>query len=340
VLCGAASLSVVAAPAPAATTVEVARFGSNPGHLKMFKHIPDQLPATPPLVVVMHGCTQNARTFADESGWIALADRLRIALVMPEQLQANNQNKCFNWFQPASSTRDEGEALSIKQMVDKMTADHGVDPARVFATGLSAGGAMTSVMLAVYPEVFAGGGIVAGLPYGCAKTVTDALQCMNTGHASGGAGIMPLPPAWCLFFPLLCPADPSAGTMTAQQWGDLVRHASPHTGPFPRVSIWHGTADTTVSPVNATSEMEQWTNIHGIDPKKAAHDTVKGFARAVFKNAAGGAMVETYTVTGMAHGDPVDPGPAPDQCGKADQFVLDMNICSSLHIARFWGLAD
>ena len=71
-------------------------------------------------------------------------------------------------------------------MVDRMKSDHNIDPTRVYATGLSAGGAMTSVMLATTPEIFSGGGIVAGLPYGCAKNLPDALQCMSTGRASGG----------------------------------------------------------------------------------------------------------------------------------------------------------
>jgi poly(hydroxyalkanoate) depolymerase family esterase len=357
-VCGVvAALAMPSASLLAATTVEVTDFGSNPGNLKMFKHIPDGMPTPSPLVVIMHGCTQNARTFTDESGWTSIADRFHFALVMPEQQQANNPNKCFNWYVVGNISRDQGEALSIKQMVDQMKADHSIDATRIFATGLSAGGAMTSVMLAAYPDVFAGGGIVAGLPYGCAQNLTDALQCMSTGHPLGGPLIglsgstlpglpggvtsMPLAPGWCLFFPLLCGSSSSGGSQsfTPAEWGDFVRQASGSAGPFPRVSIWHGSADTTVNPINATSEMEQWTNVHGIDPNSGTQDTVKSFPHQVFKDAAGRATVETYSITGMPHGDPVDPGAAPDQCGTADQFVLNVHICSSLFIARFWGLA-
>jgi poly(hydroxyalkanoate) depolymerase family esterase len=337
----------------AATPVEVTDFGSNPGNLRMFKYIPDQLPSSAPLIVVMHGCRQNARTFANEIGWIHLADKLRLALAMPEQTQANNPSNCFNWFQPNNITRDQGEAMSIKQMVDKMKSDHNVDPKRIYATGLSAGGAMTSVMLATYPEVFAGGGIVAGLPYGCAKNLPDALQCMSTGHPSvspvvglptgptpGPSGPtinVPLPPGFCLFFPLLCP---SAGghTFTPSDWGTFVRQASNHTGPFPKVSIWHGSADTTVSPINSTEEMQQWTNVHGIDPMTAVHDTVKGFPHQTFKDSSGNAVVEVYSVTGMSHGAPVDPGVEADQCGTTDQFIINAHICSGFFMAKFWGL--
>jgi poly(3-hydroxybutyrate) depolymerase len=335
-------LTATAPHASAATAVEVRNFGSNPGNLRMFKYIPDQLP------------TASA---------VPLVDRLHIALVMPQQDQ---NNSCFNWFLTSDNRRDQGQALSIKQMVDKMKSDHNIDPKRVFVTGLSGGGAMTSVMLATYPEIFAAGGIVAGLPYGCANSQTDAFLCMSTGHplssglpvinlvgmpggqATGMPGVsalsVPLPPGVCLFFPILCqPQQPPAGpplpigsTLTPQQLGDFVRHASNSVGPFPRVSIWHGSSDSTVSPVNASEEMQQWTNVHGISQTPAVSDTVKGFPHQVFKDASGNAIVETFGITGMGHGVPVDPGSGADQCGSTDPFVLDVHICSSLFIARFW----
>jgi poly(hydroxyalkanoate) depolymerase family esterase len=167
-----------------AAPVEITGFGSNPGHLRMFKHVPARLPASSPLVVVLHGCMQNARDFAAQSGWIEVADRLQLALALPET-HGNNPLNCFNWFVISHNRRDQGEALSIKQIVDKMKTDHGVDPGRIFVAGLSAGGAMTSVMLATYPDVFAG-----GLPYGCANDpspfglATQAKQCMSSGDAN------------------------------------------------------------------------------------------------------------------------------------------------------------
>ena len=282
----------------------------------------------------MHGCTQHAATFAKESGWTQLADGLRFALVLPET-DKPLANGCFTWYQTSDATRDQGEALSIKQMVDKMKSDHNIDPKRVYATGLSAGGAMTSVMLAAYPDVFAGGAIVAGIPFGCAKTLIDGFQCMSTGHPFAGPliGNLPQSPGVCLIVPLLC------HTITPSQWGDFVRKASNFSGPFPKVSIWHGSADTTVSPINGTNEMLQWTNVHGIDPRSAVQDTIKGFPHQTFKNTNGEPVVESYSITGMSHGDPVDPGNGADQCGATDQFMINEHICSSLFIARFWGLA-
>jgi poly(hydroxyalkanoate) depolymerase family esterase len=109
------------------------------------------------------------------------------ALLLPEQQRTNNPNGCFNWFQTGDIERGHGEALSIRQMVSKMVSDHGIDPARVFVTGLSAGGAMTSVMLATYPEVFAGGAIIAGLPYGAANNVQQGVREHVSVPAAPGA---------------------------------------------------------------------------------------------------------------------------------------------------------
>jgi poly(3-hydroxybutyrate) depolymerase len=85
--------------------------------------------------------------------------------------------------------------------------------------------------------------------------------------------------------------------------------------------------------------MLQWTNVHGINPESAAHDTIKGFPHQTFKNTNGEPVVESYSITGMSHGDPVDPGNGGDQCGATDQFMINEHICSSFFIARFWGLS-
>ncbi len=298
---------ILAAQAWAQT--EITGFGSNPGNLRMFKHVPAGLPSNAPLVVALHGCSQSAASYDAETGWQMLAERWQFALLLPQQQSANNSSTCFNWFESGDTARGQGEALSIKQMVDRMKADHGSNPARVYVTGLSAGGAMASTMLATYPDVFAGGAIVAGLPHRCATSQTAAFSCMNPGS-----------------------------DLTPAQWGDKVRAASSHTGPWPIVSIWHGDADYVVRPANLTESMQQWTNVHGIDQTADVSDTVAGYPHAVYKDAAGQPKVETYLITGMGHGTPVDPGTGESQCGTAGAYILDANICSSYHIGHFWGL--
>ena len=128
-------------------------FGSNPGNLRMFSYVPSRLAANPALVVVLHGCAQTAADYNLGAGWSTLADRYGFALLLPEQQRSNNSNGCFNWFDTADIQRGKGEALSIRQMVEKIVVDRGIDRQCVFITGLSAGAAMTSVMLACYPAL-------------------------------------------------------------------------------------------------------------------------------------------------------------------------------------------
>jgi feruloyl esterase len=286
---------------------EVTGFGSNPGALRMFKYVPaDPQPA---LVVVLHGCTQTAVSYDFGAGWSTLADRHGFVLLLPEQQRANNANNCFNWFSAGDIERGRGEAMSIRQMVEKMIVDHGIDRRRVFVTGLSAGGAMTSVMLATYPEVFAAGAIIAGLPYGTATNVKEAFESMGQVRAR-----------------------------SAREWGDLVRAASPHQGPWPRVSVWHGGADQVVKSKNADEIIKQWTDVHGLDLAPTSTERVDGYPRQVWRNPAGQTAIESYTILTMAHGTPLATGLSDEHVGVPGDFLLDVGISSSYHIAKFWGL--
>lgn len=295
--------------AAAQSLTEVTGFGTNPGQLRAFKVVPQGLPANPPLVVALHGCSQTASGFDDETGWVKFADMGKFALLLPQQEVPNNPNKCFNWFEAGDIQRDRGEALSIKQMIDKTVSDHDIDPKRIYIAGLSAGAGMTVVMLATYPELFAGGATSAGLPYKCATNMGAAFGCMGQGR-----------------------------NLSPMQWGDLVRAASSHQSEWPRLSIWQGTADKTVNPVNATELIEQWTNIHGIDQTLDGEDTVDGHIHRVFKDANGKVLVESFTIAGMDHGISINPGSGESQCGTAASWILDKDICTSFHVAKFWGL--
>jgi poly(hydroxyalkanoate) depolymerase family esterase len=305
-------LCVLACGGQAWAQTEVREFGSNPGALRMFEHVPADLPRNAPLVVALHGCGQSAAAYDAEPGWQMLADRWHFALLLPQQESANNASRCFNWFEPGDMVRGQGEALSIRQMIDHMLARHGGDPRRVFVTGLSAGGAMTSVMLAAYPEVFAGGAIVAGIPYGCGAGLLDSVPCLNPGK-----------------------------DLTPAQWGAKVRAASPgYSGARPPVSIWQGTQDFTVVPKNMTELVEQWTNAMGIDQIADAGFDVAGYPHRIYKDAAGVPRVQTYRIVGMGHGTPIDPGNGEAQCGIPASYILDADICSSYYIGLSWGLDD
>ncbi len=287
-----------------------AEFGANPGALRMFTYAPANLPPGAPLVVVLHGCGQSAAAYCRGAGWIDLADRLGFAVLAPQQTSSNNFNVCFSWFQAADAARGEGEAASIAQMIEQAIIDHDLDRGRVFITGLSAGGAMASVMLAAYPELFAGGAIVAGLPYGAARNLQDAVGAMHKAPA-----------------------------LTPEDWGDKVRVASDHAGPWPRISIWHGDADRTVAASNAEAIVAQWTNVERIGSAPAFEDVVDGYPRRVWCGADGVRVIESYTLAGLGHGTPIAAGDGPDRGGEAGPFLLEAGIFSSLHIAAFWGLA-
>ena len=285
-------------------------FGPNPGGLSGFVYIPHTLGAKAALVVVLHGCTQNAGGYDVGAGWSDMADRYGFAVLFPEQQRQNNPNLCFNWFAPGDNRRGAGEAYSIRQMVAAVTARHGLDPARVFVTGLSAGGAMTAVMLAAYPEVFAGGAIIAGLPYACATTVPQAFDRMR-GHGM-----------------------PSALELTAR-----VRDASDHAGPWPTLSIWHGTADATVSHGNAQAIIDQWRPLHGARTAPDHVETIGAHTRRAWTDASGREVIEEYAIHGMGHGTPLDTL-SEDGCGASGAYMLEANISSTQLICRFWGLAQ
>jgi poly(hydroxyalkanoate) depolymerase family esterase len=305
----AAALLVGAHPSSAAGLTEVTGFGTNPGNLQMFTYIPTGLPTARPLVVVLHGCTQSAASMDTETGWAKWADTYSFALVFPQQRTPNNPSRCFNWWLNADSSRTGGEAESVNSMVTYMKTTYGTDASKVFVTGLSAGGAMTNVMLATYPDVYAAGAPVAGVPYRCATTAAQTSACNN-----------------------------GTTNLTPQQWGDKVRAAFAWGGAYPRVSIWHGGADATVSPLMMTETMEQWTNANGVDQTADVTDTVGGYPHNVYKDGGGSARVETYSITGMGHGYPVDPGTGATQCGTATGYNLDVNLCASYYIGQWFGI--
>lgn len=148
--------------AAAGTLTQVGSFGANPGNLTMHEYVPADLPAGAPTVVALHGCTQSAQAYHAGSGWSELADEHGFAVVSPQQSSGNNANSCFNFFEAADTTRGQGEVQSIASMVEHARGTHGLGSDNTFVTGLSAGGGMTSAMLATYPDLFAGGSVVAG----------------------------------------------------------------------------------------------------------------------------------------------------------------------------------
>jgi poly(hydroxyalkanoate) depolymerase family esterase len=285
-------------------------FGSNPGALDMYEYAPADLPADRPLVVVLHGCTQQASAM-EAAGWNAVADEQKFAVVYAQQRSANQSLSCFTWYASGDISRDSGEAQSIIQMVDHAIAEHHSDRSRVYVTGLSAGGAFTTVMLAAYPDRFAAGSIMAGLPYHCATDVSSAQSCQQMNAST---------------------------QKSATEWGDLVRAADPgFAGPYPRVQIFQGTSDYTVAPANATELVKQWTNVWATDAT-ADVTTMTGPATVTQYTRGQTVAVELYSIANMGHGIAIGDdgsGTCPSHTGA---FFNDVKLCSTLHAAAFFGL--
>ena len=274
-------------------------FGPNPGHLQLRVYLPE----TPvrdgaPLIALLHGCGQDARSFATETGWTALADRLGLPLVLPEQHELNNQARCFQWFLPSDTERGHGEAGSIAAMVSAASVRFKSDPRRIFIAGLSAGGAMAAAMLAAYPDLFAAGAVCAGLPVGSAHSAIQALARMAHG-----------PPE--------CDAD---------EWVERVRRIAPpgYAGTWPRLSIWHGEADEIVVAENARKLAAQWRALHRLEAAPSHESPLhQRWADAV----------ELRMFPAFGHAWPVDRGH-----GLPAHFTAPAPVAAVPEIARFWGI--
>jgi len=260
-----------------------------------------------PLVVVLHGCGQTAAAMASASGWSELAERLGFHVLYPEQRAANNPLGCFNWFAPADASPGGGEARSIEQMIDAMLAAHDIDGARVFVSGFSAGAAMAVALAAGYPERFAGGAIVAGVPAGCASDALSGQSCM--------AGADETPAAWAAAARALRPG---------------------YSGSYPRMVFFHGTLDAVVDDANLAELVEQWTALHGLDQTPESSETFRGHERQ--RHGVGQPAVESYHIAGLGHALPVDPGGDDDQGGEVGLHASDEDLWAAYYAAAFWGL--
>lgn len=314
----ASAFTVTAAGTAAASTsptlTRVTGFGSNPGGLNMYSYLPTTLTAKPALVLALHGCTQSANDYYADSGWPKYADLYGFAVVFAEQPSGTGLTaKCFDWGDKSNDTRGNGQALSVYQMVQYAESHYNADPARVYITGLSAGGGMTADLLADYPDVFAAGAIDSGPP----------AQCTTAGITDSN-----------------CTSN-NTNTKTPKQWGDLIRNSDPgYTGPWPRVQVWNGASDYLVKPVALDESRDGWTNVWGISQTPSSTQTLTGnTTEKIYNDTTGKPAVETFSIPNMGHGLAVHPGSALDNCGATGAYFLDY-ICSSYYSMKFFGLDD
>ncbi len=229
------------------------------------------------LVVVLHGCTQNADDIARGTRFNATALKEGWTVLYPEQPASANPLKCWNWYEPAQITRGAGEVSIIADLTLKIIKDEGIDPARVLIAGISAGGAMAANMVAEYPELWRAGAMHSSLPAHAANSQAVALLAMKDGAK-----------------------DPDAlGAVTHTSMG-------PRAKVVPMVLV-HGVMDPLVSIKNLAASARQWlvtasrvtgeavpgaVEVHPADSRLSAE-------RYALKD--GSVVVEAWRVEGVAH---------------------------------------
>ena len=152
-------------------------------------------PAPMALIVLLHGCTQDAQDFARGTAMNDLAEKYRCMVLYPEQISKANKARCWNWFEPGHQRLDQGEPGMIAGLTQQVLASnpgaHGADPSRVYIAGLSAGGAMAAVVAGLYPDIFAALGVHSGLAAGAAQDMLSAFGAMRRGAKGQTAPALP-----------------------------------------------------------------------------------------------------------------------------------------------------
>ena len=290
---------------------EVEDFGENPGNLRMFMHIPDDLEGISPVVIALHGCSQDAWELAEQSGWNKLADRYNFIVLYPEQKRSNNVSNCFNWFNKKDQSGDRGELASIRNMIQNVGMNFEIDYDGIYIYGLSAGGAMANSLMANDPAFFEAGAIFAAGPHGSA---TNAFQSMKV---------------------MMNPDDRSP-----EEWGRFVEKNE--AGKAPRVIVVHGTKDNVVHLENAGELVDQWSDVHGVDTQ--VDDVSRNFEgnstvhRYAYHNKEGREVIVYYELQGVRHKLAVNPGNGVNEGGQTGMFAVDIDFFSTYYVAKDFGL--
>ncbi len=227
-----------------------------------------------PLVVMLHGCTQNPDDFAAGTRMNALAEEHTFLVAYPAQSQNDNMQKCWNWFRTADQQRERGEPSIIAGITREIVGEYGLDSERVYVAGMSAGGAMAAIMGTAYPDLYAAMGVHSGLAPGAAHDLLSAFSAMQNG---GPHRDTPIVGATCVA-PMI---------------------------------VFHGDRDTTVHPRNGDQLLAHLAASTGGDPagKLAPQAKIRqgqvpsghAYTCATYHDADGNALVERWTIHGLGH---------------------------------------
>lgn len=226
-----------------------------------------------PLLVVLHGCTQDPDDVAKGTRFNSIANEKGFLVAYPEQPQKYNGLKCWNWFDQNHQLRGKGEPALIADITEQVVNEYSIDARRVYIVGLSAGGAMALTTAYAYPEIFAAAGIHSGIAYGAVTSINDALKAMH-----GGA------------------SDPSVLAAAVVNAMGSARH-------FPAI-VFQGKADKSVNYVNGDQIVSQLAELYAPGPLAKLSETageVNGyhFTKRVYGN--GRPLVEEWVVDELGH---------------------------------------
>lgn len=270
-----------------------------------------------PLVMLLHGCSQNPDDFAAGTGMNHVADQYKFLVVYPEQPSSANGTMCWNWFLPEHQIRASGEPSILAAIVEKIQTEYTINPAKRFVAGMSAGAAMSVIMATTYPDVFAAFGASAGLEYKAANDLISALVAQQFGGP-----------------------DPNLqGQIAFAEMGAQARKM--------RAIVFHGTIDPTVNYANGEQIIRQWAQTNdfvddGIDNDSvddAADQVSSGtapvanglnYTRRIYNDAAGAALLEFWSVELMRH--------SWSGGSSAGSYTEPRGPSASLEMARFFGL--
>ena len=237
-----------------------------------------------PLVVMLHGCTQNPNDIAVGTQMNTLAEEHIFLVAYPAQAQGANMNKCWNWFKVSDQQRGRGEPSLVAGITRQIIDEYKIADGRVYVAGMSSGGAMAAIMSEAYPDVYAAVGIHSGLTPGSAHDMPSAFAAMHQGG----------------------PVTPRRDISTATATGQSARIV-------PAI-LFHGDCDKTVHPRNADYLLEHYCaaktagsrdEVGGSTPRGTVRQgQVPGghaYTRATYRDAGGRAIVERWTVHGLGH---------------------------------------
>ena len=258
----------LASPALSGRFLDASHTGAD-GERRYKLYPPSRFSGAPlPLVVMLHGGTQDAQDFAAGTRMNAQAERGSFLVAYPEQSPAANQMKYWNWFQPAHQRRGGGEPALIAGITRDILREYAVDAEQVYVAGFSAGGAMAAVMAATYGDLYAAVGVHSGLAYAAAHDVPSAFAVMKNGP-----------------------------TRDVQLPGDA-----------PPLIVFHGDQDQIVDQVNAGQLVRQWRSTAAgfaeSGPSTVHGPPVRGcrsYTRLVYPQGAGTPATEQWVIHGGGH---------------------------------------